>query len=62
VSILADYINAQEMMSRLEDIQRYVIMATAIMSFFLILSIGFLLITQILMVVHNVTTLESFYD
>lgn len=57
LSILADIINNQEMISRLDEIQRYIVIITAIMSFMLLVSIGFLLVTQIIMVTQNYTTL-----
>jgi hypothetical protein len=57
VSIVADIINNQEMISRLIEMQRYIVIATAIMSFMLLISIGFLLVTQIIMVTQNYTTL-----
>lgn len=60
-NIIGDWINGMQVMKTLnEDWKLYVCLAVGIASLLLMLSIGFLLVTQLMTISINLTTLETF--
>jgi hypothetical protein len=61
-----DYLNPEQpvlaLINEKDELYYIVALVTGGMCILLMFSIGFLLISQILLIVYNLTTLESFYD